>query len=133
MPLGKLAAKIRESATAPPEDKTKLPLNKSKANEPTSPIQAAPATQDTEAQEKELDELIEQLKQVNRHWKVEWAREKKVPLKALLHAANLWLSDDTDDWSAANNTIFQFTSQWGRKQLCYPRAEKVAIPEITHK
>ena len=31
MPLGNLAAKIRDAATAPPEDKTKLPLNKEKA------------------------------------------------------------------------------------------------------
>ena len=70
MLLGNLAAKIREAATAPLEDKTKLPLNKSKAklserkelpkNEITPPVKAAPAIQDTEAQEKELDEDIDE-------------------------------------------------------------------------
>jgi hypothetical protein len=52
-------------------------------------------------------------------------------MKALLHAATLWLSEDTNDWSAAANTIFQFTSLFGNKQLCYPSSEKVAIPEIS--
>ncbi len=91
---------------------------------------AAPTIQEPDSREKELDELLLKLKQVNRHWKIEWARKKNVSLKALLHATNLWLSDDPDDWTAANDTIFAFTSHWGRKQLCYRRAEKVAIPEI---
>ena len=95
-----------------------------KHNDPTSPIKAAPSIQDTEAQEKELDELLDQLKKVNRHWKVEWARGKKVPLKALLHAANLWLSDDTDDWTAANDTIHSFTSPFGLRQLQYPNEKR---------
>ena len=82
------------------------------------------------AKEKELDELIAQLRAVGRSHKIEWARGKNVPIKALLHASALWLSLDPDDWTAANDTIFQFTSPFGNKQLCYRRSDKVAIPQI---
>jgi len=85
-----------------------------------------PAVQEPDQREKELNELIEQLRPLNRHWKIEWALGKKdVPMKALIHAAHLWLSADPDDWSAANDTICQFTSPFGNKQLCYRRSEKV--------
>jgi len=98
---------------------------------PPPPIVVAPAIQEPDQREKKLDELIDQLRPLNRHWKIEWARGKKdVPIKALLHASSLWLSDDPDDWTAANDTIFQFTSPFGNKQICYRRSEKVAIPEI---
>jgi hypothetical protein len=100
---------------------------------PSPPIAAVPTIPEPDQREKELDALIDQLRPLNRHWKIEWAREKKVPMKALLHAATLWLSDDTDDWFAAANTIFQFTSPFGNKQLCYPCSEKVAIPELSIK
>jgi len=93
-------------------------------------IVAAPAVQEVDQREKGLDELIDQLRPLNRCWKIQWARGKKMPMKALLHAATLWLSDDPDDWSAANETIFQFTSPFGNKQLCYRRSEKIAIPEL---
>jgi len=93
-------------------------------------IAVAPAIQEPDLREKELDELIDQLRPLNRCWKIQWARGKKMPMKALLHAATLWLSDDPDDWSAANETIFQFTSPFGNKQLCYRRSEKIAIPEL---
>ena len=99
-------------------------------NETMPPIKAAPVIQETDQREKELDALIDQLRAVNRSHKVEWARGKKVPIKALLHAASLWLSDDPDDWTAANDTLFQFTSPFGNKQLCYRRSENVAIPQI---
>jgi hypothetical protein len=91
---------------------------------------AAPAIQEAGQKEKELDELIAQLRAVGRSHKIEWARRKRVPLKALIHASTLWLKDDPDDWTAANDTIFQFTSPFGNKQLCYRRSEKVAIPEM---
>jgi len=93
-------------------------------------IVAAPTIQEPDQREKELDELILQLRAVGRSHKIEWGRRKKVPMKALLHAASLWLSDNPDDWTAANDTIFQFTSPFGNKQLCYRRAEKVFIPDI---
>jgi hypothetical protein len=96
-------------------------------------VVAVPTIQQFDSRERELDALINQLRPLNRHWQIETAREKKVPMKALLHAATLWLSDDTDDWSAAMNTIFQFTSPYGNKQLCYPSSEKVAIPELSIK
>jgi hypothetical protein len=93
-------------------------------------IGAAPTIQEVDQRENELDELILQLRAVGRSHKLEWGRGKKVPMKALLHAASLWLSLDPDDWTAANDTIFQFTSPFGNKQICYRRSEKVAIPEI---
>ena len=68
---------------------------------PPAPIAAAPTVPEPDQREKELDALIDQLRPLNRHWKIEWAREKKVPMKALLHASHLWLSDATNDWSAA--------------------------------
>ena len=64
-------------------------------------IIAAPAIQEPNEQEKEFDALIEQLRAVNRSYKVEWARKKGVPTKALLHASALWLSDNPDDWTTA--------------------------------
>jgi len=67
---------------------------------PERTIAAAPAIQEVDSREKELNELIDQLRPLNRHWKIEWAREKKVPMKALLHASALWLSDDPDDRKA---------------------------------
>ena len=97
---------------------------------PERTIAAAPAIQEVDSREKELDELIDQLRSLNRHWKIERARKKGVPIKALLHAAAMWLSDAPDDWSAANDTIFQYTSQFGNKQLCYRAAAAVAIPEL---
>lgn len=66
MPLGSLAAKIREGTTAPLEDKTELPLNKSKANETTPLIKVVAAVQDTEAQEKELDEDIDEPSEIQK-------------------------------------------------------------------
>jgi hypothetical protein len=98
--------------------------------ETTRPIVAAPTIQEADQKEKELDELIAQLRAVGRSHKIEWARGKNVPIKALLHASALWLSLDPDDWTAANDTIFQFTSPFGNKQLCYRRSDKVAIPQI---
>jgi len=107
-------------------------------------LDIAPAIQDTEAQESELDELIEKLKPLNRHHHIEKAKEKNVPtclradlsacnaqagthrqVKALLHAAQLWLSEDTRDWTAANDTLFSFTSPYGQKRLHYP-----LIPDV---
>jgi hypothetical protein len=93
-------------------------------------LDLAPTIQETEPQEKELDELIEKLKPLNRHHKIEQAREKDVPMKALLHAVQLWLSEDTRDWTAANDTIFSFTSPYGQKRLHYPRPEPPVIPDI---
>jgi hypothetical protein len=101
-----------------------------KVNEAIASLKAVPVIPEVEAQEKELDELLDQLRKVNRHWKIERAKRQGVPMKALLHAASLWLSGDPDDWTAANDTIFQFTSKFGNKQLCYRRSKKVAIPNI---
>jgi hypothetical protein len=88
-------------------------------------IIAVPTVQETSPLEQELDELLAQLRPLNRHWKIQWARGKKVPLKALLHASHLWLSDDLADWTAANDTIFQFISPFGNQQLCYRRYRRV--------
>lgn len=60
----------------------------------------------------------------------DWARKKGIPEYAIQHMSVLWLSGDSDDWTAANDTIFQFTSPFGNKQLCYRRSEAVAIPQI---
>jgi len=92
------------------------------------PIAAVPTIQDPDPREKELDYLISKLSEVNRHWNIIEAREKGVSMKALLHAATLWLSDDMDDWTAANDTIYSFTSPYGLKQLQYPSKTPPAIP-----
>ena len=73
-------------------------------------------------QEKELVELKAKLKTHQRHV-IESARNQDVPLKALIHIAALFLSDDIDDWMAANDTIYSFTSPFGLRQLQYPKQE----------
>ncbi len=137
MPLGDLATKIKEDCITPVLGvKTKLPLrqekvelNESQAIDIEKRIAVAPAIQEPDQQEKELDELISKLNDARRHT-IEDARKKGVPMKALLHAAALWLSDDRNDWTAASDTIYSFTSPFGLKQLqCPPRGE-VFIPDI---
>ena len=95
----------------------------------TQPIAAAPAVQEPDPREKELDELLNQLRD-DRRYTIEEARKKGVPLKALIHASTLWLSDNLDDWTAANDTIYSFTSPYGLKQLQYPGKTSTAIPNI---
>ena len=92
-------------------------------------IAATPVIQEPDHQKKELDELISKLNDARRYT-IEDARKKGVPMKALIHAATLWLSDDLDDWTAANDTIYSFTSPFGLKQLQYPNKERVFIPDI---
>ena len=102
------------------QGKGELPKRQPSEDVQPKRIATAPNIQEPDQQEKELDELINKFSDVRRH-SIEGTRKKGVPMKALLHAAALFLSDDMDDWTAANDTIYSFTSPFGLKQLQYPR------------
>ncbi len=115
---GQRVVNILSDTTEQTEPSERVVTDETSEDVPSKGIAAAPAIQETDQQEKELDELISKLNDARRHT-IEEAREQGVPMKALIHAAALFLSDDMDDWTAATDTIYSFTSQYGLKQLQY--------------
>lgn len=71
--------------------------------------------------------MIQTLAQKHNHAvednKLYWAWQKGMPLEIIKAAAELWLTDDPEKWSEANNLIFQHTSHFGsqRANLVRPK------------
>lgn len=65
-------------------------------------------------------EMIQTLAQRHNHAvednKLYRAWEKGMPLEAVEVAAKLWVTDDPEKWSEANNLVFQYTSPFGMKR-----------------
>ena len=65
-----------------------------------------------------LMEMIQMLAERNNHTLEEhrlyWALEKGMPEEKVKQAAELWLSENPEDWSEAHNMVFQYTSYLGR-------------------
>ncbi len=113
---GQRVVNILSDTTEQTEPSERVVTDETSEDVSSKALAVAPAVQESDHQEKELDDLISKLNDARRH-KIENARKKPVPMKALLHSSTLWLSDDLDDWTAANDTIYSFTSPFGLKQL----------------
>jgi hypothetical protein len=70
----------------------------------------------------ELKKIISQLREINRSKQIELACERaEIPIDVLIYVARLWLSENMEDWTAACDTVYQYTSPFGNRQLCNRR------------